>query len=468
MQIAKLLELWRETHAPEVSAQLERMADESLRASDPVKPKEWFALAASPGDHMPVLLQIAFDDPTTQVCRRMQVFKGFDEDPRIGVAVGARLRELDGCGGEVSDNKMIAALFDALVKHGDHAFFDLKRAYDLPKLDQQLARLQVAFSGRARRKLTVAELNALSKVDVAAVSGVDGALGRARTANEREVAVDALLEAGGPRAEFILLQTRKARAPLTPKERARETALKKKYASRWMGPVAKVMDDASAEFDGGRLAGGYVGADPDAIAAVLDAAEWGTVKRVEFGYSVSPELLVRWPNITEVEVKHQEHLRELEALKPSLGITHLTLGVRGGQTLKASAFPHLQHLRVDGPMSWVFDAPVLRKLRTLGQLFDHDGSLELRSLVKSLKAAPPKLEKLVFKSRYYGWQVEVSQDLQARIEFIAPEQGAQLGFKSLVELVRAERGGPIKSWSLGRLELPSTSRSSLEALISER
>ena len=88
--------------------------------------------------------------------------------------------------------------------------------------------------------------------------------------------------------------------------------------------------------------------------------------------------------------------------------------------------------------------------------------------MKSLKAAPPKLEKLVFRSRYYGWQGEVSRDLRARIEFIAPEQGAQLAFKSLVELVRAERGGPIKSWSLGRLELPSTSRSSLEVLVSVR
>lgn len=42
------------------------------------------------------------------------------------------------------------------------------------------------------------------------------------------------------------------------------------------------------EFVAGRLAGGYVWSDPDATAAMIDAAEWGTVQRVEFGSDVSP------------------------------------------------------------------------------------------------------------------------------------------------------------------------------------
>jgi len=416
-EIPKLLEIWRETHAPEVSALLERMSTESLRVAEAVKPKQWFELAQSPGDHIPALLQIAFDDPTTQVCRRMQVFSTFAEAPRIGAAVGEQLRELDDLGGEVSIDKMIAALFDALVKHGDHAHFDLKHPYELPKLEKQLARLQTVFASRVRRPLTAGERAMLSKVDVASISGVDGSLGRAHNDDQRAVAIDALLEAGGPRAEFILLQTHKRSNSLTPKERAREKALKKKYARGWMGPVAKVMDHESAEFVGGRLAGGYLWAKSEAVERVLEAPEWSTVRLVEFARDVCHALLRRWPNITEVEVNHESRLRLLEAEKTT--ITHLTLTYSHKLTL--AAFPRLEHLTIEGPITPVFGEPVIRKLRTLTQRFEHDGFLDLPPLVKLLKKAPPKLEKLFLKSRYYGWRVELTQDLHARLEFIEPD-----------------------------------------------
>lgn len=97
----------------------------------------------------------------------------------------------------------------------------------------------------------------------------------------RQVYADALLEAGDPRGEFMMLQFKRARGEtLSPAEARQEAALLKTHVKAWVGPLYDVLQTKQLEFEKGFLFRAHIRPQGKAIAAARNHPAWTTVREL--------------------------------------------------------------------------------------------------------------------------------------------------------------------------------------------
>lgn len=477
MHTDELLQLWRQTHHPEVLSALDLVSAEVLRQAVPLEGRSdrqvferWLERARSRDSaDVPLLLQTVFDGPTTQVSKRLEALATFEEDPRIGTAAAESLVEWDDSAYDAGEVRVVARLFDVLAVHGFADVLDLTQTYELPKFSTQWPRLKAAFDAKPVRPLTPAQRAALNQVKPS--TSAAARLSAATSADARAVAIDALLEAGGPRAEFITLQQTRRQRVLTPKERAREEALRKKYARTWLGRLSKVMNHEDAVFTDGLVSAGWVWANARELASVREAPEWSSLRRLEFHTELDLSLLRRWPTITEVELTGQaasiEALSALANASPPLFVTTLSPAsllhskVGGVKALGAApGLPALECVELSSEYGFPFDefksllrGPLGKRLKTI--VFRGGDTFHLEALLQLLEQAPRTLQRAQLGRLYGGWRVDLERPFtHATVSFSPAKHQPRIVFEQFLEHLRALPRGVVKTWSAGTIEAP--------------
>jgi uncharacterized protein (TIGR02996 family) len=92
-----------------------------------------------------------------------------------------------------------------------------------------------------------------------------------------------LRAAGDPRGDFVDLQLRAAKGPLSPADARREAALLKKHGRAWLGPLAPIVVRDRSRFTRGFPSHLFIFAgDPSEMRALAGNPAWATVEALEF------------------------------------------------------------------------------------------------------------------------------------------------------------------------------------------
>ncbi len=473
-----LLALWRDTRAPAVADALDRLDAQTrktlvpLDAGGPLKTfKAWISLAEAkdPGD-VPLLLPTLFDLQESHVRRKVTALHGFPPDPRLGRALGQWLLAQgsdEGCW--LEGTPLATAVFAALGIHADASLLPGLREYKGSDAAAKLKKLEAAIAKQSARAPTPAErawLNGL-RFDDAPHPG-QGRLVAAKSAGERAVAVDQLLEEADPRGEFVLLQQQKRVRDLTPKESRREDELHRKYAKAWMGPLARVLETESAVFEDGVLVRARADHTLEVLPEVIDAPEWSTLRALDFG-SWLPDVSVlrRWPSIVEVRTGSEAATRLVAAASPPLEVaTYFTdlpsehPAAKERELLTTlPGLPKVTHFGVSGywhaplELQWLMKGAMAKRLRT----FTLFGDVAVEEFVALMNGAPATLERGVM--RMAGGQVEVTRDskggfCEVRVSFLTPDSDVKRCFNRFLVALRATPKGVVRG-ALGTIEAPS-------------
>ncbi len=184
----------------------------------------------------------------------------------------------------------------------------------------------------------------------------------------RQVLADSLLEKNDPRGEFIALQLAKT-------NEKRQTTLLNKHRKAWLGPFAKVVDDASFE-DGFVTRVQLKHLTLAQFQVLATAKEWATIKRVRHGV---PRLARTMTSLEDPGVVSAETLRAYLRDGLSLPISRLVVDEVTEETVaQLKSFQRLTTLyaRVDNSLrrteallaaNW----PALESLTVLSSHFDH-------------------------------------------------------------------------------------------------
>lgn len=207
----------------------------------------------------------------------------------------------------------------------------------------------------------------------------------------REVYADALLEAGDPRGEFIVLQFRRHRGDtLSAAELKHEAALQKKHVKEWLGPLYDVLHTTHLEFRRGFLHAAQIRPVAKALPAARNHPAWATLRELNMSTGGTNERgasLVIQPNARHVRVMTDVVYHVLDELAAStevdralevLEISWLPLGHdpvadrAWAMTLTGKAFPKLRSLRLGyeavddlGPLSGLWTSPLVRQLEVV-------------------------------------------------------------------------------------------------------
>lgn len=448
----------------------------------------WLARAAhgDPAD-LELLLRDLFDGPGAFIRAKLVALEAFDTDPRIATAVVAHV-----VGSTYYVGTPVGtALFKALERHGDARIVAAIRASSFlsPDDDTDLGwrtkKLEALAKAVAKRKVT--PLGEAARTQLAQAM----ALGGATTAGEvsfasakdepaRAVATDQLLEEGGPRGEFVVLQRAKKLRPLTAAEAKREATLLAAHAKRWMGKVAKVLEPKNAVFEDGVLVGGELeyGADQ-----VLDAPEWSTVRWIAASGGVEEVLALvrRWPTIEHVRVVGALDFAALAHADPPLGLRSVAYSgpdrapspAEREALLGAPGLPALEELGITGywhepaAIAWILEGPLAHRLRRL--TYDSK-SLAVAAWATLMAGAPPTLERGRICRR--GAWVDVTRDAEgrmthARIGFDPPVEGVRKSFEKLLAVLEALPPGTFRRVEVdGALVAPTKAlRAQLDAAV---
>jgi len=203
----------------------------------------------------------------------------------------------------------------------------------------------------------------------------------------RLVYADYLQAHGDPRGELIILQIQRAHGEATAKALARERALLRKHAGALLGPLASVVAIRDAVFERGFLAACVARVKTQlAIATELAHPEWATVRAIEFA---------SWAKITNQmsaleEVSGHIDAQELARLCKS-GHPRLTALGYSPSTPTDPIFTEV------APLAGCQTLPRLRRLRLAGS-YDRDGDRvrERRPGGRVQRLAPPWLFRAPF------------------------------------------------------------------------
>ncbi len=105
----------------------------------------------------------------------------------------------------------------------------------------------------------------------------------------KRVLAEALKAKGDPRGEFIDLQLRAAQGQLSQEEHALMDALEQRYAKRWLGPLARLIERSSARFHKGFLSACTVNQLDDQL---IHHRAWRTVQVLNFAKAELSQMLV--------------------------------------------------------------------------------------------------------------------------------------------------------------------------------
>lgn len=394
--VPALVELWRQTRAPEVSALVDQLSVAGKppypkSASSAVKEQRWHAMARGQRlEDLPALLASLHDGHSTEVAHRVTTLDDWPEDPRIGSAY-ARLFEQP-AHLNISTMHLWKLLAERVVRQADPrtkarldavaaqgpAWTSLFRPHAREPIARLLEstrqRLDVSIAATKWRALTSSECerltNAAPRADaataLAAIYAAPDDLSR------RLVYADMLSEAGDPRGEFISLQCLDT-ATATQKRRA--SSLLKTHGDAWLKP--------------------------------LNVA--GTVLEWEQGF----------PSVFEVHVTARRQLSPVLGHPAWSTIHTIVLGTSGiGSTpLEAVLHPAMTHVqRVEG-----LSATDVRALSKLGR------PVSFRSLV--VESPDEKLLKLLTAERFPALlhvHLEGTAVTRAQVDFMTSRPGVQV------------------------------------------
>jgi uncharacterized protein (TIGR02996 family) len=429
-ELTALLIAWRARRAPALADLIDHVSARIAARLPPISGRtgkatlvQWLERARA-GDPAEVGLLLAGLTDTWRTGRaemiapRLDELERFADDPRVGVAVLALLREptMRSSGGwskawrralhavaAAGDPRTIEQL-DALAKHlGSDALYG--RSEFLARVAAVAAELRARFPGgppapSGRERAIAAEIAAIAPAPPrplgAPAPSADAATGADLLAAvyadpesdaPRLVYADYLQARGDPRGELIILQIQRARGEATDKTLARERALLRKHAGALLGPLSSVVAIRDAVFERGFLAACVARVRTRVVAATeLAHPEWATVRAIQF---------VGWVGITKQmsaleEVSGNLDVHDLERLCKS-GHPRLTaLGCSVGQP------PNPIFAEVE-PLARCETLPRLRRLRIASWYGNDDDSvLERRPGARASRPALPWLFRAPF------------------------------------------------------------------------
>lgn len=254
MQLAAVLERWRETRDPELSD----LVIELGGAPDPalLSPYEKLTQSAMIEKLIEALRSgttpslIALADRVVRTARGswpvVELIAELPADPRLARMALALLRDFTGF--PHTSAKLWRRLLDVVERHGDPTCIPPLQALQpfdaTPASRSRIANIAKRLA--KHRVLDQAELDELDTLIVEPRSQNAAAL-LAAVYDEpsadapREVYADFLMSEGDPRGEFIQLQLLRAAGRSTPQTERRELALLKKHGKEWLGPLLGVL-----------------------------------------------------------------------------------------------------------------------------------------------------------------------------------------------------------------------------------
>ncbi|MBK7401939.1 MAG: hypothetical protein IPJ34_38235 [Myxococcales bacterium] len=420
---------------------------------------------------------------------KLEALEAFGEDPRIAAHLADYLTHSSDW---LPTSPVGTAIFKVLARHGHARTLDVlrsspfndPRAHDQAWRQRKLEALAKAVAKHRttplgdRARATLDQVRALpagpSPGEVNFVAAADPAT--------RAVATDQLLEQGGPRGEFVVLQQAKKVRALTAAEKKREEALLAAHRKKWMGGVAKILDPAKSRFEDGVLVGGEVESGMDELSAVLDAPEWATVRFVESSWELDLRLFRRWPGITSVRVTSLSHLLTLTDADPPLAIRELTYAgpnqqptvVEREALMVARGLPALTHLSISGywhkpsNLGYLVEGPLARRLERLV----YTRRYAIAEWVALLDGAPPNLRVGSIGYDGRGACLDFTRDAAGRftqlvVNFETPREDVRRNFDRMLEALALVPAGLLTSVQLDpRLDAPTKAhRARLEEVV---
>lgn len=377
LDLPALVELWRQTRAPEASALVDRLSVQGKppypkSASSAVKEQRWHAMArAQRFEDLPALLALLHDGHSTEVAQRVTALDDWPEDPRIGSAF-ARLFEQP-AHLNISTMHLWKLLAERVVRQADprtktrldavaaqglawtSLFRPHARAPIHTLLESTRKRLEMAIAAATWRPLTGSERERLTN----AAPRADGAAALAAIyaapddLSRRLVYADMLSEAGDPRGEFISLQC--LPSP-TAAQKRRASALLGKHGDGWLKPLD--VAGVALEWERGfpSVFEVHVTARRQ-LSPVLGHPAWSTIHTVVLassGIGATPLEAVLHPamkHVLGVEGLGATDVRALSKLGRPLQFRSLVIESSDEKLLKllgAERFPALLHVHLEG------------------------------------------------------------------------------------------------------------------------
>lgn len=372
-----LLELWRQTRAPEVSELVDRLSivgkpPYPKSASAAVKEPRWLSAAKLRRiDDLPALLASLHDGHSTDVAQRVEALDGWPDDPRIASAC-ARLFEQP-AHLNLSTMPLWTLLAERVVRHADprtKARLDAVAALGVgwtslfrphargpiaALLDRTRQQLERAIASSQWRALTSLERERVSKSAprADAATALAAVYEAPEDVSRRLVYADMLSEAADPRGEFISLQC--LDAP-TATQRRRASALLSKHGDRWLKPLDVAGSVLAWERGFPAVFEVQVTARRE-LSPVLGDAAWSTIHTISLlssGVGATPVEVVLHPAMTHVkrvEGLEAADVRAMAKLGRALPFRSLVIESTDEKLLKlltVERFPALLHVQLEG------------------------------------------------------------------------------------------------------------------------
>ncbi len=399
MNVDGLLELWRSTHAPEVSEVLDRVSPRLPKplypksASNEVRQSRWLAAAKNVGpDTLATLLDTLHDAFSTDVRARLKLLATWGDDPRVSSAL-TRLWEQP-AHLNVSTLFLWEALADLLEERVDQRSVERLKAVEAlgagwvalfrphmrPVIPAVLAktreRLEKALAHAkatrpsAFRALTADERTQL-KAAVPAEARLDDVLAdiwaHPDDVDRRLVYADLLQQLGDPRGEFIALQ---CLSRPTPAQQRLATKLLKQHGANWAGPLKPVCTVTA--YERGFASEVVMGVkNSRVLSPLLGHPAWATVHTVDLAMADALELVVH-PKMTRlfrIVGLYSTQVRTLARRQQPLPVRSLVC--RSSEVLAAATqlaspvFAALTELQVERKPTSTNELAQLDKLRAL-------------------------------------------------------------------------------------------------------
>lgn len=320
--LTALVELWRETRAPELSELIDRLSTAGKppypkSAKTDAKQARWMKMnGARNRADLPALLTLLLDAYTANAVARVEAIGQWPEDPLISSALALQFERPSQL--NVSTLPVWEALGELIVRYADprtkarlDAVAKLGTGWTnlfKPFMREPIGAFLTALRPRLERSLASRTVRALTSAERASISSakpppsLDDALSAVWASPDelacRLVYADLLTSAGDPRGEFITLQC--LDSP-TAAQRKHTSSLLTEHGKSWAGPLAPVVDVLTWE-RGFPAAVKVKLASQRHLAAVLGHPAWSTIHTVEFetiGYGVPSQLVVH-PSMTRV------------------------------------------------------------------------------------------------------------------------------------------------------------------------
>ncbi|MEO8704424.1 MAG: hypothetical protein ABI867_30505 [Kofleriaceae bacterium] len=384
--LAGLLEAWREVPATTLALAIDHVSKRIV--GDSATPKRrWRAMAKRrrPED-LGRLLASWRDVPGAEVAVRAELLRAWPADPRRDAVVAAALHEapyrttpkfwtqLCELARTIRDPGQVDRLRDVSVAYRRFGAPSAQRLAErvfviINPLIESLEDLVIPPTGE-RGKAALARLTPPPPAPLR--SRADDL--RARVFEQpmdyglRAIYADALIEAGDPLGELIVLGLTAREHPPSADQRARQAALTKQLTKQMLGPLDKVVFRSELAFDCGFVSRCTINSDAPQLSDLVRNPWWSTIVELYGPASVFLDPGLR--SLRRLRTQTDGDLELLVASKdrPALEALRCDVGPRMIEVLRRAELPALRHFRADSCSSEsreLLDLPLVADLESL-------------------------------------------------------------------------------------------------------